>query len=165
MGLRYYKNTKEPITIVGFSDSDFASHSDRKSISGFCFQLQLESSLITWKSQKQRTVALSSCEAEYVALTHAIQEGKFLLMLLNEMLPSNSVEMKIGVDNQSALMLAKNPICHQRSKHIDVKYHFIRDEVMNGIVSLSYVPSFENRADVFTKPVSYQKLKDYSSIC
>ena len=136
LGLRYYKNTNEDISIVGFSDSDFGSSEDRKSVSGFCFQFQLDSSLISWKSQKQRTIALSSCEAEYVAITYAVQESKFLKMLLCEMLSVDSVEVKIGVDNQSALALANNPICHQRSKHIDVKYHFIRDEVERGNVKL-----------------------------
>ena len=164
LGLRYYKDTQEPITLVGFSDSDFGSGEDRKSISGFCFQLQLDSSLISWKSQKQRTIALSSCEAEYVAIAYAAQESKFLQMLLSEMLNVDKVEVKLGVDNQSALALAKNPICHQRSKHIDVKYHFIRDEVEKGNIKLEYVSSSENRADIFTKPITSQKLLMYSSI-
>ena len=84
---------------------------------------------------------MSSCEAEYVSLATATQEIKFLKM-----------------DNQGAIALAKNPVHHKRSKHIDVKYHYVRLEIQNRAVSLTYVPTDNNVADVFTKPETRVKL-------
>ena len=130
-GITYCKSFK-PLQLSGFSDSDWGSSEDRKSISGYCFSLYEHGPLISWKSKKQQTVALSSCEAEYMALTYAIQEGKFLKQLLSEFLNVKECCVSIGVDNQSAINLAKNPINHQRSKHIDIRYHFIRNEVQKG---------------------------------
>ena len=155
-GLKFSKHD-EPLIIRGFSDSDWGSSEDRKSISGYCFKLSENGTLISWKSKKQQIVALSSCEAEYIALTHAIQEGKFIKQLLLDLLNTECI-VHVGVDNQSAMKLAKNPVFHQRSKHIDIKYHFIRDEVLKGIVNLFYVQSVDNLADPFTKPVSQCKI-------
>lgn len=99
-----------------------------------------------------------------MALTYAIQEAKFLKQLLYEFVGMKNYCVNIGVDNQSAINLAKNPINHQRSKHIDVRYHFIRDELQNGNISLFYVSSNENFADMFTKPLSSRKLQHFKSI-
>ena len=171
--LRYLKGTKEyglkfcksndPIQIVGYSDSDWGSSEDRKSISGYCFQLNDQSSFISWKSKKQATVALSSCEAEYIALTHCIQEAKFIKQLLTDL--SFQSDITISVDNQGAIKLAQNPVFHERSKHIDIRHHFIRDEIASGNVKLVYVHTSENLADIFTKPVIHSKLLSSSSIC
>ena len=126
---------------MGHSDSDWAMSSDRRSISGYAFKLCNESSLISWKTRKQSIVALSTCEAEYVALATATQEAKFLRQLLADLtcLPCKSVS--IYVDNQEAIGLANNPIHHKRSKHIDVKYHYVRLEIQYGIDELTYVPT------------------------
>ena len=117
-----------------------------------------ESSLISWKSKTQTIVALSTCEAEYVALATATQEAKFLRQLLSDLIcfPCKSVCMY--VDNQGAIALANNPIHHQRSKHIDVKYHYVRLEIQNRVLELAYIPTDNNVADVFTKPVTRAKL-------
>ncbi len=125
--------------------------SDRKSVSGYCFTLN--SGPVSWKSKKQSTIALSSCEAEYISLTFAVQEGLFLTQLMRDF-GEDHESFSLQGDNQGSLTLAKNPIGHQRSKPIDVRYHFIRDLVRRGKVILSYVPSYENNADVFTKPLS-----------
>ena len=162
LGLKFSR-TDESIFINGFSDSDWGSGEDCKSISGYCFNLQSNGPLISWKSKKQSIVALSSCEAEYVALTHAIQESKFLQQLLSDIL-GVVVPITIGVDNQSAMKLAKNPVFHQRSKHINIKYHFIRNEILNENVKLFYVQSISNIADIFTKPVTSSKLNMFSCI-
>lgn len=126
--------------------------------------MNADSALISWKSKKQRNVALSSCEAEYVSLTFAIQEAKFLQQLLIDMTNVEVKPMMLFVDNQGAIKLAKNPVYHQRSKHIDIRYHFIRNEVMSKNVDLVYVPSSENKADMFTKPVTKTKLI-YFNLC
>ena len=172
--LRYLKGTQDlgltftkslsPLTLLkGFCDSDWgASIEDRRSLTGYNFQLSRHGPLISWKSRKQPTVALSTCEAEYIALANAVQEAKFLMQLC--------LDMKVGIkegkslimiDNQGAMNLAKNPVQHQRSKHIDIKYHFIRSEIQEGRISLEYIPTEENVADVFTKPVSRVKLESF----
>ena len=89
-----------------------------------------------------------------MSLTLAVQEGLFLMKLMNDMQPNfNFDHFCLSGDNQGALSLSKNPINHKRTKHIDVKFHFIREHVKTGKVILSYVPSAENDADVFTKSV------------
>ncbi|CAB4009852.1 Poly (gag pol) of Ty Copia retrotransposon [Paramuricea clavata] len=164
--LRYLRGTSEqgltfrksnvPLRLNGFCDSDWgASVADRRSITGYNFQLSSTGPLISWKSRKQPTVALSTCEAEYIALANAVQEAKFLRQLCIDMKVSISDDnVLIQVDNQGAINLARNPVHHQRSKHIDIKYHFIRSEIQVGTISLKYVPTEDNIADVFTKPAS-----------
>lgn len=104
--------------------------------------------------KKQHTVALSTCEAEYMALTYAIQEGKFLRQILSDIMINECKPINLFVDNRGSIDLAKNPVNHQRSKHIDIRYHYIRSEVADGIVILHHVASEDNVSDMFTKPVS-----------
>ena len=168
--LRYLKSTKdhqlsfhkseEPLKLIGYTDSDWGGSSDRKSISGYCYKLNEQSALISWKSKKQSVVALSSCEAEYMALVQAVQEGKFLSRILADLTVSDPVSFNLFVDNQGAIMLAKNPVHRQRSKHIDIKYHFIRHEVSSGAVLLVYVPTEDNLADMLTKTIPRCKLNN-----
>ena len=123
-----------------------------------CFQLNANGPLISWKSKKQQSVALSTCETEYIALAAAVQEAKFLRELLADMQGTDVKSVNIPVDNQGAIALAKNPVYH-RDQNIDIRYHFIISEVQEGVVSLSYVQSETNLADLFTNPVSKVKLK------
>jgi hypothetical protein len=164
---RYLKGTlnkslkfvnSDKLELIGYSDSDWAMSSDRRSISGYAFKLCSGGPLISWKSKKQQLIALSTCEAEYVALAFATQEGKFLRRLLADLLGQDCKSVNMFVDNQSAIALAKNPVHHQRSKHIDIKYHFVRFEVQEGVIELMYIPTAENVADVFTKPVTRIRL-------
>ena len=172
--LRYLKGTRakgltfcksrSALKLVGFCDADWgASVKDRRSITGYNFQLSVNGPLISWKSRKQPTVALSTCEAEYISLANAVQEAKFLKQLCSDM---NVVidNVLIKVDNQGAINLAKNPVNHQRSKHIDIKYHFIRSEVLNGNVNLEYVATQDNVADIFTKPVTKVTLQKFTGL-
>ena len=114
--------------------------------------------------EKKRLVALSSCEAEYVAITLAMQEANFLRQLYSDMTDCERDTIILHVDNKGAIALSKNPVYHQRSKHIDIKFHFIRSEMEDKIVDLTYVPSNQNIADLFTKPASRSKLNDFSVI-
>ena len=172
--LRYMKGTidlkltfrkcDEPLQVIGFCDADWGNCEDRKSITGYCFQMSKKSAMISWKSRKQPTIALSTCEAEYMSLVSAIQEGKYLVSLLKEVTTMDQTYFNLFCDNQGTIALAKNPIKHQRSKHIDIKYHFIRDEISEKRVNVKYIPTENNIADVFTKPVSKmrnQKFKMY----
>ncbi|GFR97941.1 polyprotein [Elysia marginata] len=152
-----YRKSEEPINVIGFCDADWGNLDDRKSITGYGFKLSKTAPLISWKSRKQPTVALSTCEAEYMALVSATQEGKYLTSLVKEIFKANMTGFVLYCDNQGAIALAKNPVKHQRSKHIDIKYHFIRDEVNHKGLELLYVPSENNVADIITKPLSTMK--------
>ena len=151
-GLKFTKSN-DPLRIADYCDSDWGSSDDRRSITGYCYKLNNNGPLISWKSQKQRIVALSSCEAEYLSLTSAIQEGNFLRQLYADMTNSDKTYVTLNVDNQGAMALATNPVFHQRSKHIDIRYHYIRLEVENKNVILIYVPSEENVTDIFAPPI------------
>ncbi|XP_074327032.1 secreted RxLR effector protein 161-like [Apium graveolens] len=129
-GLTYTQKSGNNI-LTGFSDSDLAGHlEDRRSTNGFVFYLN--KNLITWVSQKQRCIALSSCEAEFMAATTAACQGIWLRNLLNQVTEEDIGPMVIFIDNKSAIDLAKNPVFHGRSKHIDIRYHFIRECVERG---------------------------------
>ena len=177
--LRYLKGTMnerlvfvksdEALVVTGFCDADWTNGDDRKSITGYCFKISKMGPMISWKSRKQPTVALSSCEAEYMSLASAAQEGKYLVSFLNEILNLNASQFTILshftilCDNQGAISLSKNPIKHNRSKHIDIKYHFIRDEVENRRLEIQYVSTEDNVADVFTKPMSKIRFQKFRS--
>ena len=161
-----YRKSDDTLSVIGYSDADWASNSeDRRSTSGYCFSLSARGPLISWKSKKQPTVALSTCEAEYIALTVAAQEGLYLIQWLNHFqgisLPEYCV---IHEDNQGAIALANNPVSHQRSKHIDIRYHFIRNLVRNETIQLRYCPTEDMVADIMTKSVSKIKLQNFKSV-
>ena len=157
-----FKKSKDGLKLFGYCDADWGSSADRKSITGYVFKLSESGPAISWKSRKQPTVALSTCEAEYMALASAIQEAKFLRQLLGELLNIFALDpTTIHCDNQSAIFLAKNPVQHQRSKHIDIRYHFIRSEIQSGTIDLRYIPSEENLSDLFTKPATKLKVSKF----
>ena len=145
--------------LYGYCDADWGMSDDRRSITGYCFQTNCESAFVCWNSRKQPTVALSTCEAEYMALSAAVQEALFLKQLSFDLTGHDLYDIIIHVDNQGAIALAKNPVHHQRSKHIDIRYHFVRQFVQDGTISLQYVESEKNLADMLTKPVSGGKLR------
>jgi hypothetical protein len=149
-GCIYKKLNKSETVMTGYSDSDLAGDvDDRKSTSGSVFLLG--SSLVTWSSQKQRVVALSSCEAEYIASSNAACQGIWLSRLLGGLLGIPTPKVKLLVDNKSAIALSKNPVHHDRSKHIDTRYHFIRDCVDRGEVEIEHVGTADQLADILTK--------------
>lgn len=138
------------VKLVGYTDSDHAGDTeDRKSTSGNVFFIG--NNLVTWSSQKQKIVALSSCEAEYVAAAVAACQGVWLSRLISEMLGRPQAKFKLFVDNQAAIALSKNPVHHDRSKHIDIKYHYIRDCVEKGQVEVDHIRTREQIADALTK--------------
>ncbi|KNZ75285.1 Copia protein [Termitomyces sp. J132] len=134
----------------GVVDADWASDTDtRRSVSGYAFFLY--SSLVSWSSTKQKTVALSSTEAEYMALSHAIREAisiRFLLTSLDLPVPR---PLQIFCDNKSALDIANSDSTTSRSKHIDIRYHFIRDQLKTGSFSTSWISTSDMIADILTK--------------
>ncbi|KAG3176917.1 hypothetical protein PC128_g17075 [Phytophthora cactorum] len=159
---RYLQGTKthgicfkpgDNIDFRGYSDADWAGDlADRKSTSGYTFMLM--GAPVSWGSKKQSSVSLSTSEAEYIALSLAIQEGKWIHRLLCEILAATNEtgpELKIREDNQSCIKMTKNPVNHGRAKHIDIKYHHIRDEVKRGEVKLEYCETSLMLADIMTK--------------
>lgn len=164
LGLLYRKN--ELNSCVGFSDADWGGDpDDRKSTSGYIFQMS--GGAISWRSKKQACVALSTAEAEYIALASAAQEAVWLRQLLTDLRSKPEEATKIYEDNQSAIYLAKNPQFHGRAKHIGIKYHYIREQVENGNVKLSYCRTEEMVADALTKGLSreqFRKLRKMSGM-
>jgi hypothetical protein len=154
-GFHYTRKLKDA-QLVGFSDSDHAGDIDtRKSISGVLYFLG--NNVITWQSQKQKVVALSSCEAEYIAGTAAACQGIWLMRLLSELKAKKEGAVKIHIDSQSAIQLSKNLVFHDRSKHIDTRYHFIRDCVEEGRVIVATIGTDEQLADILTKALPRER--------
>ena len=140
----------EEAELVGYSDSDLAGDiNDRKSTTGVVFFLN--GSPITWTSQKQKVVALSSCEAEYMAAATAACQGIWLSRLYGELARSDPMTVKLFIDNKSAIALSKNPVHHDRSKHIDIRFHFIRECIEDGKVPIEHVGTDKQLADLLTK--------------
>ena len=153
-GLLFERSDSKITNLTGFVDSDWASDSnDRRSYTGFLFLFG--KAPVSWETRKQKTVALSSNEAEYMAMSDASREALFLKSVFSEL--GFAIECTLFNDNQSAQKLAKNHICKGRSKHIDVRHHFIRDVLAEKHVTLKYLPSEEMLADVMTKPLSSQQ--------
>lgn len=148
------------LTLTGHSDSDWAEQrEDRRSTTGFLFCLG--KSPVSWKSRRQPTIALSLTEAEYMALTDTAREALWWRAILEELGVINlSSATVIHYDNKGAGDLAKNPCHHSRSKHIDVKHHFIRECLANSTISLHQVPTLSMLADVLTKPLKRIKHAD-----
>lgn len=143
--------------IVGFSDADYGGDVEtRRSTSGFVFMFG--NGAISWCSQRQKCVSLSTTESEYVAASQSVKELVWLDQLLKELTICDNIP-ELNLDNQGAMKLIKNPEFHKRTKHIDIKYHFIREKYEDGLFRLNYVPTDEQLADVFTKPLAKGKFE------
>lgn len=152
-GLLYVKNN---LDIAGYADADWASdNQDRKSYTGYCFIYS--GCLVSHESRKQQTVALSSTEAEYMAVCEASKEAIYLKKLLTELIDRGNIPIELYNDSQSAKRLTENCVYHRRSKHIDVKFHFIREAVGNRLVVVKYLETNEMPADILTKSLSKNK--------
>ncbi|CAH9095979.1 unnamed protein product [Cuscuta epithymum] len=154
-GLVFSKSNSE-ICLTGYVDSNYANDRDnRKSTTSYIFTLC--GSCISWKSQLQPIVALSTTESEYVAATEAFKEAIWLKRILSEIGFLRQV-VTVYSDSQSAIQLCKNPVFHDRTKHIDVRFHFIRDIVDKGGIKLCKIASEFNPADMGTKCLTFEKL-------
>lgn len=156
-GLKFVKRIKTSnstgLVIEGFSDADWANDRiDRKSISGWV--VKLNGTPIAWSAKKQRSVALSTCEAELYASCEVLKEILWLQGLLSELKLYVIKPSIIHCDNQSTVLISKNGIKNERTKHIDVRYHFIVDEISNGKIKSQWISTTEQQADIFTKPLS-----------
>ncbi|KAI0515633.1 hypothetical protein KFK09_008298 [Dendrobium nobile] len=168
--LRYIKGTLShglPISVGSlelhsYTDADWASDAtDRKSVSGFCSFLG--PNLISWTVKKQNTVAKSSTEAEYRALSAATSEVIWLRRLAAELTIPQSNPTVIQCDNTSAIAIAKNPVFHARTKHIEINYHFIREHIGSGSIQLTHISSKDQIADILTKHLPPARFNDLQS--
>jgi hypothetical protein len=149
-GLRYTKFDSNQLS--GYIDSDFAGNlDDRKSTSGHVFQLG--TNLISWESKKQPIISISSAEAEYVATTSTSCQVVWLRRILKDMSHTEKDPTPIFYDNTSAISLSKNHGFHKKSKHIDTRFHFIRELVNNGDIALQFHGTRDQLVDIFTKPL------------
>lgn len=170
--LRYLQGTKEfgiwyiPMTnssLLGYTDSDWAgSLDDMKSTSGYAFSLG--SGVFSWASKKQPTVAQSTAEAEYVAAAETTSQAIWLRRILNDMGDQQKEPTVIYCDNKSAIAIAKNPVHHNRTKHIAIKYHFIREAGETKEIRLEYCQTEDQIADIFTKALPRPKFEQLRSM-
>ena len=163
LGLMYHAN-EEDSCLTGYSDADWAGDiDDRKSTSGYIFEFA--GGAISWRSKKQTCVALSTAEAEYMALANACQEAIWLKRMFESLMNTKrDTPVRIYEDNQSAICMSKNPQCHGRAKHINIKFHFVREQVNNEKIELVYCPTDLMKADMFTKNLNGPKFKELRSL-
>lgn len=168
--------TINSINLLGISDSDWGGDLDsRKSTTGNIFILRnikdnnAKNIAISWQSKLQKTVAISSAEAEYMALKEATKESLYLQNFIKELFSykifnSYNIFNKVNIiktDSLSAIELAKNPIYHARTKHVDITYHFVRENLLSNKIELVYENTSTILADNLTKPINYPKFQDF----
>ena len=160
-GLKFTAHEKEP-ELFGYSDADWVGDVDtRRSTSGYVFQIG--STTVSWSSRKQATVAKSSTEAEYVELSSATQEAVWLRRLMEDLGREMDAPTTIYEDNQGAIELAKNAKYNNRTKHIDICHHFVRERVVSNEFQVIYCPTKDMIADIMTKglgKLSFEKLRN-----
>ena len=153
LGLWYPKGST--FDLLGYSYSDYADCKvDRKSTTGTC--QFLGRSLVSWSSKKQNSVALSTAEAEYVAAGACCAQLLWMRQTLCDF-TCEYTKIPLLCDNESAIKLAKNPVQHSRTKHIDIRHHFLRDHETKGDIALSHVSTDKQLTDIFTKPLDEQR--------
>ncbi|CAH2099085.1 unnamed protein product [Euphydryas editha] len=152
----YYMSKPDSPDVVGYSDADFANDVEtRRSTTGYVFLKN--GAAITWSSQRQQTVALSTTEAEFMAACAATKEAMWLRQLLQEISEYKQESVIINIDNLSAINVIKNSEFHKRCKHIDIKYNFIKEKYYENVISLNYVNTKNQYADMFTKALPKDK--------
>jgi len=156
-GIQYSKNQSDEL--AGYSDSDRSGDKDdRKSTVAYVFMIG--NAAFSWSSKKESVVALSSCEVEYIAASMTTCQAQWINLLLMELQLVKDEKMELRIDSKSAIDLAKHPVAHDKSKHIETKFHFLRDQVNNGKFEVKHYKTDEQIADLLTKPLK-QSSFDY----
>ena len=156
-----YKNHRH-LQVEAYTDADWAgSMTDRRSTSGYC--TFVGGNLVSWRSKKQSVVARSSAEAEFRALAHGICEALWVEKLLQELKVHSAPPIKLYCDNKSAISIAHNPVLHDRTKHVEVDKHFIKEKVERGQICITYVPTTEQSADILTKGLPKKSFDNITS--
>jgi hypothetical protein len=157
----HYGTTQQP-NFFGYSDANWASNEGRKSIASYVFMLN--GGAVSWSSQKQASVAMSSTEAKYIALAHATSEAlwfKNFFLSLNLKFP---LPIPLYCDNLSSKSIAENPSHHSKAKHIDIHYHFVCDNVESGNIAIKYISTEDMVADICTKALAHAKNTHFSCL-
>jgi hypothetical protein len=150
-GLWYPRN--QNLQLTAYSDADWANCVDeRKNTSGGAFFLG--DSLVAWLSKKQSSISLSTTEAEYISVATCCTQVLWMIQTLADLEVKYTAPIPIHCDNTSAINVSKNPVFHSKTKHIPIKYHFLREYVTNQTVQVHYIPNTEQIADIFTKPLA-----------
>ena len=147
--------------LEGYVDADGASQEHRRAITGYVFLV--DGGAVSWSSKKQELVTLSTTEAEYVAATHAAKEAVWLRRLIGEVFRPLTEPTTLHSDSQSAIALTRNGTYHARTKHIDIRYHYIRYVIENGSIRLIYCPTDDMTADALTKALPSTKAKHFAA--
>ena len=160
MGILFpHQDEKVRPHLVAYSDSDWCGDVlDRRSTMGYIFMIA--GAPISWSSKKQSVVALSTCEAEYIAACSTTCQASWLSSLLQELGIITGMAIELLVDSKSAIDLARNPVSHDRSKHIETKFHFLRDQVAKGKVKLVHCRTEVQLADIMTKALKADRFKE-----
>lgn len=157
-GLYFEKGEKR--NVEAFVDADWAGNiMDRKSTTGYCTKVW--GNLITWRSKKQTVVARSSAEAEFRALAHAVCELMWIERVLKELQLIKNSPMQLYCDNKAAINIAHNPVHHDRTKHVEVDRHFIKEKLETGVICLVYIPTGQQTVDMLTKGMSGHKFEEF----
>ena len=147
------RSARVQVDVCAFADADWANDKgDRRSISGWVAKLNGDP--VSWSSKKQRVVALSTCEAELYAESAALQEVLWLRGLMEELGLHTQTGSIVYGDNQSTIAVSQNGVKGERTKHVDVKYHFVTEAVECGVISLRWVPTTQQQVDIFTKALA-----------
>ena len=136
-------------------------HDDRRAISGYAFLI--DGAVVSWASKKQEIISLSTTESEYVAITHATKEALWLRSFISQLFAPFTEAIELNSDNQSAIALTRDHQYHARTKHIDIRFHFIRWVVEDKKIKLVYCPTEDMVADVLTKALPSPKVKHFAS--
>ena len=145
------------MSLTEFSDSDWADNADdRKSTTDGCFYIR--PNIVAWMSKKQNSISLSTAKAKYIAVGSCCSRLLWIKKLLNDYGISQDT-MVVYCDNSSAIDISKNPVQHFKTKHIEIRYHFIRDLDERKIMTLKYIPTERQNADIFTKPLDRSKFE------
>jgi hypothetical protein len=146
--------------MVGYVDADGSMNEDRKAISGFAFIIN--GGAVSWSAKQQEIISLSTTESEYIAAMYAAKEALWLRQIILQLFGTSLAPTTLFCDNQSAIALSKEHQYHARTKHIDVRYHFIRWIIEEGKMRLIYCPTDEMVADVLTKALASTKVKFFA---
>lgn len=146
----FFKRESSLPTMTGYSDSDWTTCKEtRRSITDYC--IFMGSSLVSWKTKKQKIVSRSSCEVEYRALAATVCELLWISYILRDLQVKLKIPVNRWCDNKSAIHITQNPVFHERTKHLDIDCHFVRDKYKDGFILPKYIPTKQQLADLFTK--------------
>jgi ribonuclease HI len=166
--MRYLKGTIDhgltydtTATLEGYVDADYANDPSRHSTTGYIFMLN--GGPVSWSTRKQPVIALSSTEAEFIAITEAVREANSLSKILTE-LNIKHQPITINEDNQSAIKLTTTKNHHEKTKHIDIKYHYIKHEISNNKIQIKYKPTEIQIADNLTKALNFIKIQHFNNL-